>query len=210
MTTPVEITDEPAPRPGEKVLDLCFMDTETLGLDPEAPIWEFACIRRVAGTSIQWRQEFFIKHDPTGWLSKMAPEFLDDYSSRYDVKKATPEPEAAFVISESLGGATIIGAVPNFDTERIAKLLLRNGLQPRWYYHLMDVETLAIGWLRAHGLLVQPPWKSDRISKDIGIDPANFNRHTAMGDVLWVQAQYDRLMLDQMRYLGSHGTCDVA
>ncbi|MGC7247264.1 hypothetical protein [Mycobacteroides abscessus] len=26
--------------------DIVFMDTETLGLDPLAPVWEFAAIRR--------------------------------------------------------------------------------------------------------------------------------------------------------------------
>lgn len=32
----------------DAAMDLAFLDTECLGLDPEAPIWEFAAVRRFA------------------------------------------------------------------------------------------------------------------------------------------------------------------
>ena len=36
-------------------------------------------------------------------------------------------------------------------------------------------------------------WKSDQISLACGVDPADFARHTAMGDCEWIRALYDRV-----------------
>ena len=39
-----------------------------------------------------------------------------------------------------------------------------------------------------------PPWSSDGLSSAVGVDPEQFERHTAMGDVRWVMAQWDAVM----------------
>ena len=46
------------------------------------------------------------------------------------------------------------------------------------------------------GIKVLPglPWNSDTLSNAVNVDPERFDRHTAMGDVRWVMAQYDRIM----------------
>lgn len=190
--------------------DLCFMDTETLGLDPDAPIWEFAAVRRFAH-GIEDRTEFRIRHDPAHWLDDFPAEFRADYDARYTPHDAMDPFEAAVMISIFTRGAHIIGAVPSFDTERLAKLLHRHGIEPGWHYHLIDVENVVVGWL--HGVAaraidearmrggdpdpaligrhLEPPWKSDELSRAVGVNPEDYARHTAMGDVQWAMAQWD-------------------
>jgi hypothetical protein len=83
-----------------------------------------------------------------------------------------------------------------------------------WHYHLVCVENLAIGYLRGKGVtemmtnreLVErynhqpewtdlaPPWNSTEISHMLGINPNDFARHTAMGDVDWAMAIYNKVM----------------
>jgi hypothetical protein len=208
--------------------DIVFLDTETLGLDPDAPVWEFAAVRRFADPesaghfgSLKYGPHgaeadvcFTIQHDPKGWVDGFPAEFAADYHARYDETTAWCERAAAHEIDAFTRGAHIIGAVPSFDTERLAKLLRRNGMEPSWHYHLIDVENIVVGWL--HGVAARaidearewgeepdpallerrldPPWKSEQLSRAIGIDPDDYARHTAMGDVLWTKAQWDTVI----------------
>lgn len=178
--------------------DIVFMDTETLGLHPEAPVWEFAAIRRAEdGTETEFH--CFIDHYPLPWIDSLPVEFAQDYRNRYKPDEAVTQYDAARLVGKATERAHVVGAVPNFDTERLQRMLVRTGwfgLAERepWHYHLIDVENLAVGFLAAKGELMAPPWKSDAISSAIGVDPTQFERHTAMGDVLWVRAQYDAVM----------------
>jgi hypothetical protein len=107
-------------------------------------------------------------------------------------------------------GLHLAGAVVSFDEERLRRLLRRNGVLHRWHYHLIDVEALAAGYLsglatasrelgdpKADGptdeeiRLIQPPWKSDGLSAALGVDPEDFERHTALGDAKWARAIWD-------------------
>lgn len=181
--------------------DLVFLDVETLGLKPLAPIWEFAAIRReVNGSFIcNTKVELFIQHDPTGWLDDPDyPEsFKADYRARFDPAKAMPESRAAEIIASYVAdGAVVHASNPGFDMERIAILLARNGIEPGWHYHPIDVPTLAQGYLAARRELPEQPWKSDTLSLAAGVDPADYARHTALGDVLWTQTLYDAVMGD--------------
>lgn len=176
--------------------DIVFMDTETLGLHPEAPVWEFAAIRRAEdGTETEFH--CFIDHYPLPWIDSLPEEFANDYRARYSPVRALRQWDAVRVIEKATEGAHVIGAVPNFDTERLQRMRLRVGViteREPWHYHLIDVENLAVGFLAGKGELMAPPWKSDALSSAIGVDPTQFERHTAMGDVLWVRAQYDAVM----------------
>jgi len=192
---------------------LVFMDTETTGLALDDEIWEFAAIRREPnGTESELH--LFIEHDRNS-CSKLPASFRDDHFDRYRDHRAVTRREAAQKIFHLFGGYSdehrphVVGAVPNFDTERVALLLRRHSAwEPRWHYHLIDVENLAVGWLfgqyqtdQKRGMLreLMPkgpaslalPWDSNEISKAIGVDPDQFERHTAMGDVRWAMAIYD-------------------
>ncbi len=182
--------------------DIVFMDTETLGTHIDAPIWEFAAIRRNFGddgSAKEHELHIQIHHYAPPWLTgadALPEEFASDYRARFNPGLAFGKSGAAETIARFLAGRPhIIGAVPNFDTERISHQLLRPARIPEpWHYHLTDVENLAVGYLAAKGELISPPWKSDALSLAIGVDPERFDRHTAMGDVLWVRAQYDAIM----------------
>ena len=67
-------------------------------------------------------------------------------------------------------------------------------LEPEWHYHPCDVPTMAIGWLTgAEGATPTRPWKSDELTRLIGLDPDDYKRHTAMGDCLWTRDLYDSI-----------------
>jgi len=172
---------------------LVFMDTETTGLSLTDDIWEFAGIRR-EDDGTQTVLHLFITHDQAK-CAKLPESFLKDHKDRYDGLECVSQSEAALLIANFMGGkAHIVGAVPNFDTERIALLLGRFGHRPAWHYHLIDVENLTVGFLARAGTKVSLPWDSDELSTKLGIDPPTDARHTAMGDALWAMAIYDRVM----------------
>lgn len=117
-----------------------------------------------------------------------------------------PEKRAAVLVERWTRGAHIVGSVPNFDTETLAAMLRRHGLCPAWHYHLIDVENLAVGFLRADarapGVIVPEfvteamtlPWKSDDLSRACGVEPPTAEeRHTALGDARWAMRMYDRI-----------------
>jgi hypothetical protein len=202
------------------VTRLCFLDTETTGLSLDDDIWEFgAIVREPDGT--EWEYHLFIQHDVQR-CNTLPPEFLADHQARFPIGGDGWHPdvktrkEAAHEIAKILSGRPhIVGAVPNFDTERIAILLRRFGLEPDWHYHLIDVEAMAVGW--AHGVFRQTadqlaaqgmphdaidkgprlvtglPWDSNTLSRALGVDPDAYARHTALGDARWVRAQYDAI-----------------
>ncbi|MBX9918846.1 MAG: hypothetical protein K2Y33_03275 [Mycolicibacterium frederiksbergense] len=173
-------------------LDIVFLDTETLGLDPDAPIWEFAAVRRSA-TGGEDRTEFQIRHDATDWLDAMPDQFLYDYDERYKPHDAAPESDAAVMMHILTKDALVVACNPGFDLPRIERLIRRHGMEPAWHYHPLDTASMAIGYLAARGELSPQPWKSDALSAAVGIDPKSYARHTAMGDVLWELAQWDRI-----------------
>jgi DNA polymerase III epsilon subunit-like protein len=90
-------------------------------------------------------------------------------------------------------GATIVGAVPNFDVERLDNLCKRYGYRMFNHYHLVDVENLVAG---KSGL--QPPWRSDDLFATVGIDSFadeyQKGKHTALGDARVVRDVYDKVM----------------
>jgi hypothetical protein len=188
---------------------LLFVDTETTGLDPEDHIWEAAFTRRgLDGT--ETTHQTFVQHDVSK-AERLPPSFLTDYRARYDPASAiAPASLATLVQLLTQDRPHVIGAVPNFDTERLERLVRYYGVVPGWHYHLIDVENLAIGWLRgrlsttsrtrgaSYDRLVElttPPYDSDELSRACGIEPPGEGvRHTAMGDVRWGLALYDRIM----------------
>jgi hypothetical protein len=174
--------------------DITFLDTETLGLDPDAPVWEFAAIRRsLTGTERTFH--CFIDHVTNPWIDDLPEGFQKDYWSRYNRATAVTTWDAANIIYSATHNAHIIGAVPSFDTLRLGKILRRAGLDPEpWHYHLCDVENLIVGYLAANGEILHPPWDSTELSKAMGVNPANYERHTAMGDVHWAKDLYDAVM----------------
>lgn len=173
-------------------MDIAFIDTETTGLGPDDEVWEFAGRRRNAdGTSEDLH--LFIEHD-TRKAQHLPVPFYRDYLSRFHWVNSDGTCAAASRIQKFTMGAHIVGAVPNFDTEKLARMMRAEGYEPKWHYHLIDVENLIVGYLASINAVPPLPWKSDNLSRAVHVDPDQFERHTAMGDVLWVEAQYDAVM----------------
>lgn len=99
-------------------------------------------------------------------------------------------------------GYHLAGAVVSFDEERLRRLLERNGVLHRWHYHVVDVEALAAGRIASaapvkidmRDVSAAPPWKSDDLSRAVGVNPEDFDRHTALGDARWARAIYRAVM----------------
>jgi DNA polymerase III epsilon subunit-like protein len=189
----------------QQMTKLCFIDTETTGLDRKRRrIWDFACIVREPDSDggVDVEHQFFIdvslkNADPfalnighfwerfPGWQARGQEGATE---ARRNGTLVSPW-DAAKRIAQLTAGAVLIGAVPSFDEESFAALLRKTGLVGRYDYHLVDVETFAAGYL---GL--EPPWKNDVINKAAGIQIPEEDRHTALGDARGVRDLYDKIV----------------
>lgn len=194
----------------DKASRLVFLDTETTGLDPETEeIFELAVIEQ-DGTEHLWTFE------PPGWMvASMHPKALA--VNRYHERTSHPEwewsvpfkpyeldsqpnlDETLAEVREFLEGAHIVGAVPDFDARFIAELYRSSNVGcPRWHYHLIDIESVAIGYLAAKGTSLELPWNSEDLSRQIGVNPPQGEaRHTALADARWVGAMWTSMGLNQ-------------
>jgi DNA polymerase III epsilon subunit-like protein len=190
---------------------IVFLDTETTGLSLDDDIWEFAAIRREPdGTETE--HHIFIDHDYSK-CARLPESFRADHHARYRDHDAYHPKNAAEYIADIFrdGKPHVVGAVPNFDTERIARLI--NTHYPAWsmgwHYHLIDVENLMVGYLagcqrvalsHVQGAkvkdpsLILPPWRSDDLAAEVGVTITEDERHTAMGDARWAKRIYDAVM----------------
>jgi hypothetical protein len=50
------------------------------------------------------------------------------------------------------------------------------------------------GALDALGVGTSLPWSSENLSKHVGVDPEQFDRHSALGDARWAEAMFDAVM----------------
>jgi len=178
--------------------NVCFVDTETTGLDPERhEIWEVGLILP-GGTEHEWQLPVDLSRaDPIAlnigrfherrWLPVLRSA---DREPTAPGRQTAPD-EFAYHFVRMTRGLHLCGAVVSFDAERLWKLLRANGECPMWHYHLIEVEALAVGWLAGH---VTPPWDSNELSRAVGVDPDQFDRHTALGDARWAKAMYEAVM----------------
>lgn len=171
-----------------------FIDTETLGLDPDHhPVWDIGLILP-DGSEHEWQVRLTPRE-----IALAHPKALEigRFEERYDETKAEMPATAAWMLLRLIPkGAHLAGAVVSFDEERLRRLLWRWDYPVPWHYHLVDVETLAAGFLArdADSLPIQPPWKSEDLSRLVGVEPDQFDRHTALGDARWAKAIYEAVM----------------
>lgn len=102
--------------------------------------------------------------------------------------------DLAGVVADLLRDVTLIGAVPSFDAGFLSAFLAHYGQPSRpWHYRLRDIGSMAWAWLQAHHLphhLPVPPMDAgtDDMAHALGIDPEDFERHTALGDCRLIAA----------------------
>ncbi|MCA1569339.1 MAG: hypothetical protein LC798_03245 [Chloroflexi bacterium] len=215
---------------------VAFLDTETTGLDPERhTIWEVALITPDGRERVWQFPVNEVEADPFAldigrwwdrrWSTDNEVSRIDAIYEAHNEKsrrKYFPDEGKAILPLDDwcrhfrnlVGTSHLCGAVPSFDEERLRKLLLSQGVRPRWHYHLIDVEPLAAGCLigtftaiqevgknpEADGPTVEeaklavPPWRSEDLSRAVGVEPEDFDRHTALGDARWAKAIYEAVM----------------
>lgn len=177
-------------------MKLCFLDTETTSLRPDRRAWDIALILRENGKDEE-HQWFIDRADldlgnadlmslKIGHFHQRHPEFNDTGDPWATISTAYT---AARDIEQLTRGATIVGAVPNFDTEVLGNMLRGKGICPAWHYHLIDVETLAAGALK-----LPPPWSFDSILDAYGLAYDEKDRHTALGDTRMARDLYDAVL----------------
>ena len=182
------------------------IDTETLGLAIEHPIWELALIRREPDGA-QVEHHWFVQHSAKLADQADLPEsFMADYRARYDAAAAIDCPDLAIILRHLLRPfdgqqPILIGSNPSFDAERIG-YQIADDLPDLWHYRAVDVATLTAGWIKGRDAAINAvssdalltlPWKSDDLAASIGIEPTK-GRHTALGDARWALAVWDRVM----------------
>ncbi len=182
-------------------MKLCFIDTETTSLRPDRRAWEVAIIVRDE-TGKDTEHSWFVHPGDLdlgnadlmslkiGKFYERHPAFNDPHPNPFGID--TGSRIEAFVMDDVerlTRGATIVGAVPNFDTEVLGQRMRANGYCPAWHYHLIDVETLAAGQLRA-----APPWDFDALLGMYSLGYDEKDRHTALGDARMVRDLYDAVM----------------
>lgn len=210
---------------------IAVVDTETTGVHPGRRAWEVAIIRRepdgteatlhafVADVDLSAADPFGLK---IGRFYERHPKFArtPEFAAAIDrarglgleVPEDIPcldEDELAPMIERMTRGAHLVGAVPNFDAEVFADMLRRHQLTPAWHYHLVDVETLAVGCLAGQTDAARMeidqsatlpdvanlPWRSDDLSRACGVEPpSDDERHTALGDARWAMRLYDAIV----------------
>lgn len=187
---------------------IVFLDTECTGLGLHDDIWEIAAIMRdldADGNPQEQEVHFFVEHDEHK-CARLPESFRADHQARFPSTcsaRIVTRSQASYRIHQLTDGAHIVGAVPNFDTERLALMLREHNLTPRWHYHLICVEALAVGWIHgrygtkdeAERQAVSLPWRSDDLSHACGVEPPGDGvRHTAMGDARWARDLYDAIV----------------
>jgi DNA polymerase III epsilon subunit-like protein len=167
---------------------LAFVDTETTGLDPDRhETWEVGLVLREENGA-EFERVWQLPAD-LGRADPMALKIGRFHERRSDYDFLTEPAVFAAQFAGLTLGAHLVGAVISFDEERLRRLLRANGECPMWHYHLVDVEAMAAGF-RA----MPPPWDSGELSRVVGVDPDQFDRHTALGDARWAKAVYDAVM----------------
>lgn len=182
---------------------ICFIDTEYTTLDPwRRKPWEIAVIRRDPGAPDVEMNIILMDVD----LSDADPKSLDiggffdrhpKFGAAEDVLTSyITEAEAAPLVETLTRGAHIVAAVPDPDVDILREMLRRHGLRWTGHYHLMDIENIAIGYIKGLDMGFKPqfPLKSDELSEMCGVPaPSDAERHTAMGDARWVRDWWDAI-----------------
>lgn len=183
---------------------VAFIDTETTGLDPEYHVvWEIAVI--TDGNERVWQQK--VGKSGMANADRDAME-MTRFHERYGNLIALDPNESVALFNQLTGGRHLVGACPWFDSERLHRLHrsvlphydggFHDQLLARrhpWHYHLIDVETLAVGYLTGKAdIWASLPWKSEGLSRAVGVEPNLFDRHTALGDARWAKAMFEAIM----------------
>lgn len=138
-----------------------------------------------------------------------------EHAANLAVKDAEPvwsDPsEVASELAFQLDNSIVIGANPGFDKDFIRPFLRQHGQAYTAHYRPICVTTFAAGYLFGKSAAtshiasggidlafvpeaLDPPWSSNAISVEVGVNPQDYERHSALGDCRWALAQLDAVI----------------
>jgi DNA polymerase III epsilon subunit-like protein len=168
---------------------LIFIDTETTSLRHDRRVWEVGLIIRDPGKEDHEYQLFVDDTDldlgnadpfslKIGGFYERHPQYAKLHN-----ELTMPEAEMLSGLEYQTRDAHLIGALPSFDADVISTRMRAHNILPSWHYHLIDMEPMVVGYLHGRGKPVPDlPWSSNALYEAIGINPAKYERHTALGD----------------------------
>lgn len=187
---------------------LVWLDTETTGLHPARRAWDIALIVRHPGepdTEWQWYihpDDLDLPNaDPSAlriggfWDRHPHAKYLRGGGKPFDAPKMPGVHRLYEVLPviarETAKRAIILGSNPHFDIATLEPRLDNFSITPEWHYHPEDVPTLVKGWLLGRGQPLPAGGKSDDYCRAVGIDPDQYQRHSALGDCRLFRDTYD-------------------
>jgi hypothetical protein len=175
-------------------IDLSMVDVETLGTEDHHVIWSVTAIRvgdlDPRSGFQQRRDQLWTIEVSDAELVVAQPEALriNRFYELYDRKDATERHEAAWEIAKFTAGSQLVAINPTFDIKKMEKFLKSESVTPAWYYEPIDVKNVAMGTLigrkRVPTNEYDPPWSTDKTAELLGLDIADYDRHTSSGDAL--------------------------
>ena len=182
---------------------IAFVDTETTGLDRQRhDMWELAM--EVYEVDDHGRLDRYIESvhtftipdmyeaDPTALRMNKFYERTNDHSFEW----AQDEYAVAAHVATILGtdNCHLAGMQVDFDDAFISRWLRSHVQVSAAHYHIIEIESAMAAALRGEGKPVPMPWKSDNLSKALGVEPpAKDERHTAMADARWARRVYEEI-----------------
>lgn len=195
---------------------VAFIDAETTGLDPDAghEAWEWGLILRDPYAAPHERDVEYLwqvrpdltRADPLA-LSKSGyyrRAKLNSYAPGAaqlvegpDSAKVTTVVGLAHMLAPLLADAVVVGCNPGFDRDFLRPFLRLHGQVYTCHYRPVCVTTMGAGYLlgqgQTHPAALSVPWSSDHIASLLGVDPADYDRHTALGDCRFARDQWDAI-----------------
>jgi DNA polymerase III epsilon subunit-like protein len=176
---------------------LVFVDTETTGLDPvDHTIWEVAAIVREDHTAdpIHDVEHVFQLQLTERDLALADPEALkiNQFHERRLETGLWSLEKFAEVFSYLTLDAHLVGANVSFDAERLRMILNFAEVPIGWSYHLVDTESIVLGYQMARAVKPQFPFRGADLVRQVGLDPTAYPAHTAVGDARMVRDVFDR------------------
>ncbi len=175
--------------------NLYVVDTETGGIVPgEVPVIEVAYGPVTSeALTVLWNDDARAEHcDPAALVINKCFDVDRPHPAQTERMSAI---ELAERIRRDLAGKVLVAANPQIDADRMHALLAAHvpgRVGPPWSYRLVDLKSLAVGFLAAQGKITSMPsngWSQKDVADMLPI-PAIPDElaHTAAGDVSQVRS----------------------
>jgi len=188
-------------QPPMRLRPLCFLDTETTGLDANSCEILSIAIRTVTADSGTYDYETLVMPAHPERIHPKAKAVNGFDENVWALGGAKPFSAVAETIRSRLDGVIIAGWNPKFDCDFLNAEFARLGIETRFGYHAIDGTALAWEHLVPLGL---DSLSLDNVCKFLRVEIPGAKAHTAMGDVLRTQEVFRLLRnatwFDRMRW----------